>query len=302
MTPLRTKTNAYTLVELMIGASISLFVGLFIAYTLVTGSILFAKNTATNVTHNSLRTAIDRMEQDLTKANGGFTLVSPTGAVVTAGQAAGVVFDQVIGNPYIVTPPTANGIIATTSSLTITRSTNPLASPMIPQVDDVLLLDGGETARLRVANVSVGANSGAPLYQQPLTITLTSAVGKVIDWSAPIVKYCKLVRKCAYIVIPATDKNELRYFPTAESILNYATAANYVLVDDNVGMDAGDSTPFSRATVTGTAAKGTAARDFLRMTVRMRTRGYDQSMLKREANKFSSSQRVDFVMTPRIND
>ena len=300
MTTFRIKNNGYTLVELLVGVSVSLFVGLFIAYTLVTGSILFAKNTATNLSHNSLRNAIDRMEQDITRANGGFTLVSATGAVVTGGQAAGVVFDQVIGDPYIVTAPTANGIIATTASLIITRSTaTPESTPAMPDTDDILLLDGGETARLRVASTSAGAKSG---NQQPISVTLTSAVGKIIDWSPPVVKYCKLIRKCAYVVVPVAGKNQLRFFPSAESIVNYSTAANFILIDENLGTDVSDSTPFSTTVVTGTTSKGSATRDFLKMTVRIRIQGSEQAMQKREANNFSSAQRVEFLMSPRILD
>jgi type II secretory pathway pseudopilin PulG len=300
MKTFRKKNDAFTIVELLIGTSISLLVGLFIAYTLVTGSLLFAKNTATNLSHNSLRNAIDRMEQDITRANGGFTLVSPTGAVITSGQAAGVVFDQVIGNPYIVTAPTANGIIATTASITITRSTATADStPPLPTTDDVLLLDGGETARLRVASTAAGGKSG---NQQPITVTLTNAVGKIIDWSPPVVKYCKLIRKCAYVVVPVAGRNELRYFPAAEAIINFSTATNYTLVDENFGTDAGDSTPFSTTVLTGTASKGSGTRDFLKMTVRIRIQGYDQFLQKREANNFSSAQRVEFLMSPRILD
>ena len=309
MHTLRKKNHAFTIIELMVGASVSLAVGLFIASTVITGSILFAKNTATNLTHNSLRSAIDRMEQDITMANGGFTLVTVNGATVAAGAAAGVVFDKVLGNPYLVTPPTATGIIATTSAVTITRTTAVDAtytparsySPPLPATDDVILIDGEDSTRLRVWSAAAGAVD-ATTSSQALSITLTSPVGKAIDWVAPSTKNAKLVRKSAYVVVPVGARNELRYYPTAEGIVDYSLAAGYVVIENNIGTDAGDNTPFSTTTITGTASRGSPTKSFLKMTVRIRTQGYDQVMLKREANKFSSVQRVEFLMFPRVTN
>ena len=99
------------------------------------------------------------------------------------------------------------------------------------------------------------------------------------------------MRRVAYVVVPSGGMNELRYFPAAENIANFSTAAGYTLVLRNLASASGDETPFSYQTFQG--------KDFLRFVMRVRSDRYDQRLLRYEKNQFSSIQRIDFLLSPR---
>ena len=283
-----TTRGGFTLAEVLIAASIGGVVALFIG-TFVSGSaLLFAKNISTHITHNSTRSMIERLAQDISQADGAVSLITATGASVASGQAAGIKFDVLRGNPYVVAHPGGTGLSASASSFTLKRTTNAIAQPPIPIVNDVILADDATAVRLKVQTATTGATAGSV---QDVAVTLQSAAGTAIPWAATSIKSARVVRRVAYVVVPSGGKNELRYFPAAENITNFSTDTNYTLVLRNLAVASGDDTPFSYLNFQG--------RDFLRFVLRVRSDRYDQRLLQYEKDKFSSLQRIDFLLSPR---
>ena len=281
-------TGGFTLVELMIAASIGGVVALFIGTFLSGSALLFAKNLSTNVTHNSTRSALDRLAQDITQADGAISLITATGATVASGQAAGIAFDVLRANPYVIAHPGGTGLSAAATTFTLKRTTNAVAQPPLPSVDDVVLADDAGAVRLKVQTATAGAIAGSV---QDVAVTLQSAAGTAIPWASTSIKGARVVRRVAYVVVPSGGKNELRYFPAAENIANFSTVAGYTLVLRNLASASGDETPFSYQTFQG--------KDFLRFVMRVRSDRYDQRLLRYEKNQFSSIQRIDFLLSPR---
>jgi len=281
---------AFTLLELTIAVGIAGVVSMLIGTYLSGSSLLFAKNISTNLTHNSVRSSVDKITQDVSQGYTAIKLITTAGVTVTSGSAAGVVFDEFRGGPYVVTYPGGTGLLGSATAITITRSTNATASPPIPVAGDVILLDGAEDVRLVVGSVVAGVIDPVTL-RQTLVVTLSSAPGTNILWQSTRTKLARLVRREAYVVVPINGTNQLRFYHAAETITNFAAATGFSLVVKNVGIAVGDSTPFSVSTLDGL--------DFLKVTLRLRSDQYGNRLANKEANEFSAIQRVECLLYPR---
>ena len=282
------KTRGFTLIEVMVAAGIGAVVALFIGTFLSGSALLFAKNVSTNVTHNSTRSALDRLAQDISQADGAITLITPTGGTVASGSAAGIEFDVLRANPYVVLHPGGTGITAAATALTLQRTTNAVAGPPLPVVGDAIIADDAPAVRLKVQTATTGTTAGSV---QNVPVTLQSAAGTAIPWAPTAIKGAKVVRRVAYVIVQSGGKNELRYYPAAENIADFSTSTAYVLVLKNLAVATGDETPFSFFDFQG--------KSFLRFVLRVRSDRYDQRLLRYEKNQFSSIQRIDFLMSPR---
>ncbi|MEK0450639.1 MAG: hypothetical protein RL088_2907 [Verrucomicrobiota bacterium] len=256
-----------------------------------TSTISFAKNFSTNSSHATLRSAVDRVADELNSSAGNVTLITTTGTAVTSGSAAGFTYDRYLGGPYVVTHPGGTGLAATATSLTITRSLHASASPPVPKAGDVVRINGS-AARLVVASVSSGtvdANN-----RQSHTVTLTAAIGSAITWNASDVKIATLIRKSAFVVIAGAARNELRYFATAETITNFSTSTAFSVICNNVGTGTGDTTPFSVSATTDYAD-----RKFITMNLKIRAREFDTRLLTLERKNFSAVTQMSLGFTPK---
>ena len=173
------KRRAFTLLELLVAVAISSILAVGMFALLNAGMILSAKNLSLNLTSNSMRTALDRVEHevqlcDTTDATSVPQLINTSGAVVTTGPAAGVQFDRAIGSPYVVTV-TGGTIPSSTTSLTLTRSKHPLASPPIPQPGDIVRIALTDAAmRPRIQSKNVGTVDAQ--LREPCTVTFEAAL------------------------------------------------------------------------------------------------------------------------------
>lgn len=285
-----THNQGIALLELLVAAGAGATVLLGIAYFMTSGSLLFAKNVSTNLSHNSLRGALDKLVQSVDQAFGSVTPINTSGVAVAAGiKAPGVRFDQYRGGPYVVTHPGGSGLGSSATTVTLTRSVDAMASPPVPLPGDVILLSGAETTRLKVQSVAVGGISGS--QRQAITVTLQSPVGANIQWDASTVKTAKVVRRVAFVVVPNGPRNELRYFNNAEAITAFATSTDYSLVTNNIGMATVDATPFSSSTISG--------RNFLSVDLRVRAGQYANRLSTKEVNNFSTVERVSVTLSPK---
>jgi hypothetical protein len=85
-------------VEVMIALSVATVVGLAVFTILNTAMFMAARNLSVNLTNNSERKSLDRIEEVIQQANTMPTLITTTGAAATS-PAAGVTFDYYLGGP-----------------------------------------------------------------------------------------------------------------------------------------------------------------------------------------------------------
>ncbi len=281
--------KGFSIVETLMGAAAAMVVGIGIFSILNTGTMLSARNLSLNVTNNALRGSLDRAEQLLQLANATPTLIDTTGAATT-GPAAGVKFDRFVGAPYVMTIPVA-GLPAATASLTLVRSTDALASPPVPAIGDLILIDGeANTLRPRVSAITT-ASPDAQLHQS-MTATLAASLGTLVSGSSTLLT-AKLVRSAALIVMPNGAKRELRYYPSMDLTANLNDPTKYTVLTDQVGMQSDDATPFSLITV--------QTKSFVNMSFRVRSNRFDQRLMGKQSDQFNTFSRVDVQIRPKVN-
>jgi hypothetical protein len=285
----RPSQAGFSIVETLMGAAAAMIVGVGIFSILNTSMMLSARNLALNVTNNSLRGSLDRVEQLLQQADTMPVLIDTSGNAAT-GPAAGVRFDRYVGAPYVMTVP-STGLPATTTSLTLVRSTDSLASPPIPAVGDVVRIDGeSSTLRPRVSAISTTPADG--LLHQTMTATLASSLGTAVTGSSTTLT-AKLVRNVALIVMPNGTKRELRYYPSFDLTTNLNDTSKYSILTDQVGMQSDDATPFTLIT--------NQSKSFVNMSFRVRSNRFDQRLMGKQSDQFNTFARVDVQIRPKVN-
>ena len=280
----------------MVGAAISSILAVAIFALMNAGMILSAKNLSLNLTSNSMRTALDRVEQVVQQGDQGDSgnspipkLIDTTGASVTAGAAAGIKFDRFLGAPYVVTL-TSGSIPAASTSLTLTRSTHAVASPPAPQPGDIIRIATTlSTLRPRIQSVTPGTVNAQS--RQPFTVSLTAALGTTITPLTASVVSARLVRNVAFIVMPSNGKNELRYYHTFDTTTNLNDPAQYSVVTDQIGVGTGDATPFSIVTVGGES--------FVNFALRVRASNADSGMRGQQRDQFNTYTRTETLIRPK---
>jgi hypothetical protein len=286
------KLRGFTLIEIAIAGAVASAVGVAVFAFLNAGMYLTAKNLSLNFTSNQMRGALDRVEQVLQQGDANPVLVDTTGATVANVAAAGVKLDRFVGGPWVVTT-SAGTIASSATSLTITRSTNSLASPPLPTIDDIIRIDGtAATLRPRVNTAPTVAAADGALHQT-VTVPLASALGTTVTSSTNSVLTAKVVRQVAFIVMPNGSKRELRYYPSIETTSNLNDATKYSVLTDQIGSQAADATPFTLSTVSG--------KTFVNFSLRVGSRLYNQRLLNKQSDEYNTFSRVESVMRPKVN-
>jgi type II secretory pathway pseudopilin PulG len=287
--PARKLVAAFTLVELMIGLVVFMLLGGVVYSILINATTLMAKNISLNASSTTLRTALDRVYSELNQANGLPTLVSAdsTSAATASGPAAGMIFDRYLGGPYIVTNP-GSGLVSTATSFSMKCSTDPLASPAVPQSNDVVSMDEGNTRPL-VQSCTSSTSGGL----KTLTVQLQNPIGKDIPWGASVQKTAYLIHREAIIVALANGHAELRFYKDAETLTasNCNDVSTYTVLTRDIGTASGEATPFSYVTQGSTR--------FLNIAMRVEDRQFNAYLASRQANDFNTFLRVDTMLRPR---
>lgn len=282
--------SGFTLVEVLVSGAVASAVGVAVFAFLNAGMFLTAKNLSLNLTSNQMRTALDRVESVLQQGDTNPVLIDTTGAAVASGSAAaGVKLDRYVGGPYVVSTATTT---AGSTSITLTRSTNVLASPAIPTVGDVIRIDGTATTvrpRVNAAPTVSGAGSARENIACPLASSLTSA----ITATSGSLLTAKLVRQVAFIVMTNGAKKELRYYHSFETTGNLNDAAKYVVITDQLATQAADATPFTLNAVSG--------EDFVNFSLRVRASNYDNRLRNKQSDEYNTFTRVESFMRPKTN-
>lgn len=281
--------RAFTLVEVMVGAAISSVLAVAIFALMNAGMILSAKNLSLNLTSNSMRSALDRVEQVVQLADTMPELITTTGATVSSGSAAGIKFDRGVGLPYVVSL-TSGSVPSTATSLTLTRSTHAVASPPPPTPGDIIRIATTATSlRPRVASVVAGTVDAQS--RQPFTVNLTAALGTTVTPITATVVSARLVRNVAFIVMPGNGKPELRYYNAFDTTTNLNDPTKYSLITDQIGSAAADSTPFSIVQYDG--------KSYVSFSLRVRASNADQGMRGQQIGDFNTYTRTEALIRPK---
>lgn len=259
--------------------------------TMRSGSMLSVKNVSLNRSHEELRSAMDRLANNLRMARNVPTLLTAGGAVVATGPAAGIRFDRIIGEPYAIDPVnTAGSIASTATTLNVYRSTSVSGPPPIPKVGEILLIDTPSgLIRARITGVSASSPSGGV---QRFTLVFASALGKSLSWIAGQPQWARLVRQEAFIVVPVGARNELRYYPAFDPVPNLSDRSKYSLITNEIGTGTGDGTPFEIADVSGDKV--------LRASIRIMAQDHSRWLASRQANEMNSYFRMNLSLTSRL--
>lgn len=287
----RRKLRAFTIVELLVATMIMAVVGAVAYYSLQSGLILSAKNLSLTRSHETLRSALDRLAHQVQVAQNVPTLINTNGATVTTGPAAGLKYDRLIGEPYVLDPPlTAGSISSGDTSLKIWRSTTATGAPPIPTVGDVLMIDTENgTIRSRITSVAVEAPSG---NKQRMTLNFASSVGKSMSWLANQPRWARLVRPEAFIVATSGQRGELRYFKNFEPVPNLNDPSKYAVLSNQLPTVASALTPFN--VVTSDGAKLVTA------DMRMQDYEFNPFLSTREQNSYSTFFRMNMNLGSRL--
>lgn len=280
-----------TLLETVIYFGISVIIS-GVAYSFLTSAMtLYAKNMSIVHSHTNLRSVLDRLSNNLQQANSLPVLINTSGAV-SAAPASGLYYDRFLGDPYIVTNSSGSGIPSSATSVTITRSTVPLASPPVPTAGDAVLLDDPTGAvRALISSCTAGAVD-ATNQRQSFTLTLSAAVGKTLSWSAPELRTAKLVHREAFLVVPVGDKSEFRYFQNFEPMPTLTDSTNYTVISNQFSILSGEMTPFSIDTI--------GADRIVRASLFARCTDFSTYLSNKQAYEFNTFVRLNAALGSRL--
>ncbi len=278
----------FTLVEVLVGMTIGVLVSLGVFAFIDTSSMLTARNLSVNLTSDSIRGSLDRVEQLIQSADTMPVLVNTSGTT-SAGPAAGVRFDRYVGGTYVVNPP-ATTLASGVSSLSLVFSTSSVSSAVNPTQGDILRIDG-TPATLRPKIGAPPFTSSIPaLGRRSFTVPLTGSLGTAVSSSSGI--RAKLVRDVAVIVMPTASGKQLRYYADFGATADLNDVTKYVVITDQVGLQTIDATPFSLETIGG--------KSFVKMSLRVRASNFDRRLSGKQADQFNTISQVDTFMRPKI--
>lgn len=287
----RRSRSGFTMAEILIGMSLLTGVGIACYSMLLGSTILFAKNVSLNTSSTILRTALDRMYNDINQGYGMPKLINADGSAATTQSAAGITFDIYLGGPYVVTNPGTTGLPASTTQFQMKHySADTLTAQPLPVTNDVVVLDNGITRP--VINTCTSSTSS---NVRTLTVNLKSALGTSVSWNASTTKTAALVHKKAYIVATVNGYGELRLYNNAEAGTNYSDPANYfVLTRELSGQTTNnENLPFS------IVPDGLTGTNLLNIAMRVEGHEFNKSLSVKQAKEFNTFLQLDTRLRPR---
>ncbi len=294
--------SAFTLIEVMVATVTALILGALVLSYIRVSAILLVKNLSTNQSNAELRTALDQMGERVRCALTMPVLIDTSGKEISrlpeggsigdSTPAAGVYYDRLLGEPYVVTHPGGSGLEATANRVVIKRSSSLYASPPIPAPGDVLLIESAPVGtRPLVASVSSGSDHGG---LQTITVTFASALGSKISWNSAQPKVARLIRREALLVMSNGTRRELRRYPSFEPMPNLNDSKKYRVISSQLGAQGNETTPF---TITTADSFG---RRVLKLDLRVRVRGSERVLASKEIAEFSGFMRAQTVIPMRM--
>ncbi len=101
-----------------------------------------------------------------------------------------------------------------------------------------------------------------------------------------------LVHRKAIVVVPVNGRNELRYYGDVETTSSSCDlSTSYVVLNREIGLAAGESTPFTLVSSNGTT--------LLNIGLRVEDQQYNKVLAKRQQHEFNTFLKVDGQVRPR---
>ncbi|MEO6971654.1 MAG: hypothetical protein ABI217_12260, partial [Chthoniobacterales bacterium] len=238
----------------------------------------------------TLGSSMDRITAEVSQANGMPGLINADGSAA-AGPAAGIVFDNYVGGPYVVTNPGCVGLVASTSTFAMTFAPNAIGTLPIPKANDAVRFNGSSLRPL--VNSSTPAVLGAfPPAVQPVSVTLKATLGQALTWSATFSQTAFLVHRRAIVVVLNNGRNELRLYPNVETLASSCDlTTSYLVLNNSIGTQNGENTPFTIVTQDGNS--------FLSVSMRIEDQQYNKVLAKKQVQDSNTFLRVDTLIRPR---
>lgn len=286
------KRSGLTIVEMMFYMSVGIILS-YVTYSFMTSAmVLYAKNMSIVHSHTNLRSVLDRLNNNLQQANSRPVLIDTSGNAVVTATAAGLYYDRYLGDPYVVTNGSGSGLPSNTTTLTVTRSTAALASPPLPAPGDAILISNPSgNVRAVIATSTPGAVDGGT-QRQPITLTLTAALGTTIGWTSPEIRTATLVHREAFLVVPTGNQSEFRFFQNFEPVPVMTNAANYVVISNQLSVLTGEVTPFSIDTL--------GSDKIVRASLFARSTEFSTYLSNKQAYEFNTFVRLNTVLASRL--
>ena len=276
----RTRAGAFTLVEMMVAASVFSVVGLAVLGVLISTMQLSSLNVVANMSNYRARQTLDRVGEAIRYGQGAPTLLRadgtlspPTdtsivikadGTTVPYPAGDGVLLKNVLGGPYIF--KNSNGS-ATADIPPVAGSTsfmveyNP-ATVAAPAIGDYFLLNLSTHPDLEVSDVGSVSVSGSVARVVVTTKAGLTETATPSTYAVSATRY----RMEAYVFVlpPNSTQWELRRYPRVTAVaagVSYTAAANYVTMGTGfqklIFQPASPAQPISLAWFTMVADGGT---------------------------------------------
>jgi hypothetical protein len=277
------RKRGFTLLETAIAIGCLTLVGSLCYYLLQAGTTLYAKAFSLNVSNLSLRYALDRMNVEISEATSTPELINlGSGNVIlsnASSPAQGVRFDKYLGEHYVIVNPGGSAGVGLSAAFTfqVQISTNPLSSPPVPVVNDVLLINGIST-RAVVRSCSIVSSSN-----QVETLSVTVGTPVTVAWLYPTVKAAVLVHEEAFIV----QGQQLNFYQTMEGVSNVSNSS-YITLTNNISSTGGS--PFT----TGSSAS------YVSVGLIVSSQQYSNYLAKKQsAGQYNNYLTVSTLLRPR---
>lgn len=194
MKPRSQSCSGLTLVEMMVTTLLIGFLGLIVFSLLNVGTILGAKNTATNTAHQQGRVALLQMTKTLHSAVSVPQLVDLNGNPTVVQPAPGISFQLWAGGPYEITADTTdawrNGVTVNVTDRPFTGGIQRLIIPGYQVETDINSNPPNTTGTVTLTPTSIPLPAPTPV---PITVPGASPA------PAPSIN-CFLTNRCYYVV------------------------------------------------------------------------------------------------------
>ena len=283
----RYRLAGFTLPELIIACFFAGGVTLLAFQALRADGSLPGKDFSIDPSQETVRSTLDRLENHIRASRSVPTLLNADGKPAASGPAAGIRYDRILGEPYVLTPVAgAESLRASAASVSVWRSMDERALDPIPAAGDAVIIDTPTgQARATVSGVIAEPPIGD---RQRLTFAFAGGLGKPLTWSAQQAPRVRLVRHEAFIVVPVNGKHELRYFPSFETAGDVHNPAHYTVITDQIGTEAGDETPFRLVDVRGDENP--------QPNVRVQTADYNRWLTGKQSGECNTAFRMDLIV------
>lgn len=222
----RIKPGAFTLVEMMVAASVFSVVGFAVLSVLLSTMQLSSENVAANLSNFRARQVLDHVGEVIRYAQDTPVLINADGTAASGNTADGVLIKNALGGPYVF--KNSNGktddIPVGTTRFMVEYA--PSAGMTLPEVGDYFLVNLSTQPELEVLSVTPATSVGLVSRAQITTRTGLTEVAQPDTYTVNAARY----RKEAYTFVQSGSQWSLRHHSNVTSTTVYTDASSYTVL------------------------------------------------------------------------